>query len=60
MRKLELLSPACDMERLKMAVLYGADAVYLAGLDFVQFNVFGVAEVLEDFAVSKRNCNFHG
>ena len=34
MRKLELLSPAGDMERLKMAVLYGADAVYLAGTDF--------------------------
>ena len=29
MRKLELLSPAGDMERLKMSVLYGADAVYL-------------------------------
>ena len=34
MRKLELLSPAGDMERLKMAVHYGADAVYLAGTDF--------------------------
>ena len=34
MRKLELLSPAGDMERLKMSVLYGADAVYLAGTDF--------------------------
>ena len=34
MRKLELLSPAGDMERLKMAVLYGADAVYLAGTSF--------------------------
>ena len=34
MRKLELLSPAGDMERLKMAVLYGADAEYLAGTDF--------------------------
>ena len=34
MRKLELLSPAGDMERLQMAVLYGADAVYLAGTDF--------------------------
>ena len=29
-----LLAPAGDMERLKMAVLYGADAVYLAGTDF--------------------------
>jgi len=34
MAKLELLSPAGDMERLKMAVLYGADAVYLAGTAF--------------------------
>ena len=34
MRKIELLSPAGDMERLKMAVLYGADAVYLAGTAF--------------------------
>ena len=30
-RKPELLAPAGDMERLKMAVAYGADAVYLAG-----------------------------
>ena len=34
MKKLELLSPAGDMERLQMAVLYGADAVYLAGTSF--------------------------
>ena len=32
--KPELLSPAGDFERLRMAVLYGADAVYLAGTDF--------------------------
>ncbi len=34
MKKPELLAPAGDMERLKMAVLYGADAVYLAGTSF--------------------------
>ena len=34
MGKLELLSPAGDLERLQMAVLYGADAVYLAGTSF--------------------------
>ena len=34
MAKLELLSPAGDMERLKMSVLYGADSVYLAGTSF--------------------------
>ncbi len=33
-KKPELLSPAGDMEKLKMAVLYGADAVYLAGTSF--------------------------
>ncbi|HWS43478.1 MAG TPA: U32 family peptidase [Pseudoflavonifractor sp.] len=30
-KKTEVLSPAGDMERLRMAVAYGADAVYLAG-----------------------------
>lgn len=34
MKKIELLSPAGDWEQLKMSVLYGADAVYLAGSDF--------------------------
>ena len=33
-KKPEVLAPAGDMERLKMAVAYGADAVYLAGTDF--------------------------
>ena len=32
--KPELLAPAGDMERLRLAVLYGADAVYLAGESF--------------------------
>ncbi len=34
MKTVELLSPAGDSERLKMAVAYGADAVYLAGREF--------------------------
>ena len=34
MSKLELLSPAGDFERLRMAVAYGADSVYLAGTAF--------------------------
>jgi putative protease len=33
-KKPELLCPAGDMARLKMAVAYGADAVYLAGTEF--------------------------
>ncbi len=31
---MELLAPAGDMERLHMSLAYGADAVYLAGLEF--------------------------
>lgn len=34
MQKPELLAPAGDMEKLRMAVLYGADAVYLGARDF--------------------------
>ena len=34
MKKPEILSPAGDMEKLQAAVLYGADAVYLAGTFF--------------------------
>ncbi|MBQ4354137.1 MAG: U32 family peptidase [Clostridia bacterium] len=34
MKKAELLSPAGNFEKLKAAVLYGADAVYLAGKNF--------------------------
>lgn len=30
----EILSPAGDMEKLKLALLYGADAVYMAGKSF--------------------------
>lgn len=34
LKKPELLAPAGDMEKLKMAVHYGADAVYLGGQQF--------------------------
>lgn len=34
MEKIELLAPAGDLERLKVAFLYGADAVYIGGKDF--------------------------
>ncbi len=34
MKKCEVLSPAGNMEMLKFAVLYGADAVYLGGMRF--------------------------
>ncbi|MDR2822444.1 MAG: U32 family peptidase [Acholeplasmatales bacterium] len=34
MNKIELLSPAGDLERLKVSILYGADAIYLGGMNF--------------------------
>ena len=34
MKKPELLAPAGNMEKLKMALLYGADAVYFGGRDY--------------------------
>ena len=34
MKKMELLAPAGNMEKMKMALLYGADAVYMAGKAF--------------------------
>ena len=43
-KKLELLSPAGDMERLRMAVAYGADAVYLAG------DMFGMRSFAGNFS----------
>ncbi len=33
-QKVELLSPAGDLERLKIALLYGADAVYIGGKEY--------------------------
>ena len=34
MKRVELLSPAGDMERLELAVKFGADAVYVGGTQF--------------------------
>ena len=55
LKKIELLSPAGDLERLKIALLYGADAVYIGGRDYsLRANAtnFSVDEIKEacDFA----------
>lgn len=34
MKKVELLAPAGNLEKLKMAIVYGADAVYIGGEEF--------------------------
>ena len=59
MRKLELLSPAGDMERLKMAVLYGADAVYLAGTEF-GMRSFAGNFTPEELPVAVKYAHDHG
>ena len=59
MKKLELLSPAGDMERLKMSVLYGADAVYLAGTDF-GMRSFAGNFTPEELPVAVRYAHDHG
>jgi len=43
MKRVELLAPAGDLERLKMAVMYGADAVYLGG------QIFGLRAAAKNF-----------
>ena len=43
MKRPEILSPAGNFEKMKAAILYGADAVYLAG------NVFGMRAAADNF-----------
>lgn len=49
-KKVELLSPAGDLERLKIALLYGADAVYIGGREYslrANANNFSLDEIRE-------------
>ena len=55
MKRIELLSPAGNFEKLKIALLYGADAVYFGGRDYsLRANAknFSIEEIKEacDFA----------
>ena len=43
MRKVELLAPAGDLEKLKIAFEYGADAVYIGG------EIFGMRSQAKNF-----------
>jgi len=50
MDKIELLSPAGDLERLKVTLLYGADAVYIGGENYslrANANNFTLEEIRE-------------
>lgn len=59
MKKVELLAPAGDLEKLKMAIKYGADAVYIGGESFGMRTAsknFTMDEMKEgvDFAHNRR------
>ena len=58
-KRLELLAPAGDMERLRMALAYGADAVYLAGLDF-GMRSFAGNFTPEELRQAVTLCHSHG
>lgn len=50
MKRIELLSPAGDLERLKVTLLYGADAVYIGGQSYslrANANNFTIDEIRE-------------
>ena len=47
MDKIELLAPAGDLEKLKMAIRYGADAVYLGG------ESFGLRKASKNFSIEQ-------
>ncbi len=59
MKKVELLAPAGDMERLKVAYNYGADACYIGGSEFslrANANNFSIEEIKEA-AIYAHNLN---
>jgi U32 family peptidase len=63
MKKVELLAPAGNLEKLKMAILYGADAVYIGGQRFglrASADNFSLEDMREglDFA-HERNCKVY-
>ncbi len=58
-KRIELLSPAGDLERLQMAVAYGADAVYLAGNQF-GMRAFAGNFSPEELKTAVELCHAHG
>ena len=47
MKRPELLAPAGNFEKMKAAILYGADAVYLAG------QIFGMRAAADNFSIEE-------
>ena len=47
MKRPEILSPAGNFEKMRAAILYGADAVYLAG------HIFGMRAAADNFSIEE-------
>ena len=47
MKKPEILSPAGNFEKMRAAILYGADAVYLSG------QIFGMRAAADNFSIDE-------
>lgn len=62
-KKVELLAPAGDLEKLKYAIMYGADAVYLGGSKYnLRANAknFSIDEIKEGVIFAhKNNCKVY-
>jgi U32 family peptidase len=59
MRKIELLAPAGNMEKLRMAIIYGADAVYIGGEKFglrASAGNFNIEEIKEAVHFVHEQC----
>ena len=59
MRKPELLAPAGDLEKLKIAVLYGADAVFVGSKEF-SLRSRASNFTIEDLYEGAKFCHEHG
>lgn len=58
MKKPELLAPAGDLEKLKIAILYGADAVFIGGKEFslrARASNFSLSDIKEAVSFAKKH-----
>ena len=63
MKKIELLAPAGSLDRLKVAIDFGADAVYIGGKEFslrARANNFSIADIKEGVKYAhERGCKVY-
>lgn len=58
MKKIELLAPAGNLEKLKIAIMYGADAVFIGGKQFslrARANNFDLEDIINGVKFAKKH-----